>query len=235
MKIITVASLLALANLSPLMAQEAKKTWDITQWNVYPWNQPGSFYIASSGGAAFFSDGAVDVNNNKSGADDLDLDTGYSFALRAGHSFGPLRMEAEFDYIEADITAIDSFTGPISVNSNLTSIGFMGNALWDFDLKPFTLSVGAGIGFTQLSYDEMTDQGNILVAKSSDTVFASQFIIGLGYKLNENTNVSLNYRHMVMSGFDDRGKVDTNNLDTSDINFDDIGTSILELGITWKL
>jgi opacity protein-like surface antigen len=234
MKMITVASLLALANLSPLIAQESKNTWDITQWNVYPWTQPGSGYIALGGGAAFFSDGAVDVNNNNSGADDLDLDTGYSFALRAGHSFGPLRMEAEFNYIEADISAIDSFTGPIPVKSNLTSIGFMGNVLWDFNYEPFTLSIGAGIGFTQISYDEMTDQGNVLVADCSDIVFASQFIIGLGYKINENTNVSLNYRYMMMSGFDDRGKVDTNNLDSSNINFDDIGTSIFELGVTRK-
>lgn len=233
MKIITVASLLALANFSPLMAQEAKK-WDINPMDVYPLNQPGSFYIALGGGAAFFGDGSVDVNNNASGADDLDLDTGYSFAIRAGHSFGPLRLEAEFNYIEANISAIDSLTGPISVNSDLTSVAFMGNVLWDFDFQPFTLSVGAGIGFTNLSYDEMTDQGNILVADSSDTVFASQFIIGLGYKLNENTNVSLNYRYVMMAGFDDRGKVDTNDLDSSDINFDNIGTSILEVAVTWK-
>lgn len=234
MKPITVASLLALASFSPLMAQEAKKPWDITQWNVYPFNQPGSFYIALGGGAALFGDGSVDVIDNKSGSADFDLDTGYSFALRAGHSFGPLRLEGEFNYLDADISSIDSLTGPISVNSSLTSVGLMGNVLWDFDFEPFTVSVGGGIGFSNLSYDEMSDQGNILVADGSDTVFMSQFIIGVGYDLNESTKIGLNYRYMMMSGFNDSGKVDTNDLDSSDISFDDIGASILELSVTWK-
>lgn len=243
MKIITTTTLLALNCIAPLFAEEAatptpaqntKKSWDITQWSVYPFNEPGSFYMGAAAGVSMFGDGAVNVRNNNSGADDFDLDSGYSLALRAGHSFGPLRLEGEFNYVDADITDIESKTGPISVNSNLTTIGVMGNALWDFDFKPFTFTVGAGIGFAHLSYDEMTDQGNVLVADCSDTVFASQLILGISYEINPNTKVGLNYRYVMMGGVDDSGDVDTDMADSSDISFDDIGASIFELSVTYK-
>lgn len=229
-----VSALLTLASICPLMAQEGEKQPDIKDWIIYPFNQPGDFSIGLGAGAAFFGDGAVDVNNNRSGAADLEIETGYSLALRAGRNFGPLRFEGEFHYVEADISAIDSSTGPISVNSNLTSIGLMGNALWDFDFKPFTLSVGGGLGFTHLNYEQMTDQENVLVAGCSKSVFAGQFIVGLGYEINEYTKLGLNYRYMMMSGLDDRGKVDTNALDSSDISFESVGVSIVELSVIWK-
>ena len=190
--------------------------------------------MSAAAGVALFGDGAVNVRNNNSGADDFDFDTGYSLALRAGHSFGPLRLEGEFNYVDADIDTIESMTGPISVDSNLTTIGLMGNALWDFDFKPFTFTVGAGIGFAHLSYDEMTDQGNVLVADSSDTVFASQLILGVSYDINPNTKVGLNYRYVMMGGVDDSGDVDTDMADSSDISFDNIGASIFELSVTYK-
>ncbi len=234
MKIIITASLLAFSSILTLAAQESKKTRDFNPLSFYPLNQSGTSYATLAAGASFFTDGAVNVNNNNSGADDFHLDPGYALALRAGRTFGPLHLEGELQYAEADITEINSLTGPIPVSSSLTSIGLMGNVLWDFNLKPYTLSVGAGIGFSHLNYDEMINQNNILVSDSSHTVFANQFILGIGYELNENTNLGLNYRYVMMSGFDDRGKVDTNTLDSSDISFDSMGASIVELTLTYK-
>ena len=202
--------------------------------SVKPWYQNGSFYASLSGGVAVFGDGNVDVDNNPSGAADFDIDTGSSFAMRLGHDFGTFRIEGEFSYSQADISSLDTPTGGVDVNSEFTGYGFMANALWDFDFKPFILSAGAGIGFSNVEYDTMSNAGFIAVADSSDTVFSGQLILGVGYQLNENATLGLNYRYVMVSGVDDKGYVDTGVGGQSDISFDDLDASIFELFFTWR-
>jgi opacity protein-like surface antigen len=198
------------------------------------WYQNGSFYTSLSGGAAIFSDGTVDVVNNPSGKADFEFDTGSSFALRVGHDFGALRVEGEFSYTQAEISALETSTGSVSVGSDLAAYGFMANALWDIDFKPFTFSAGFGVGATKVKVDAMENSGFIAVAESGDTVFSAQLILGLSYQLNERTSVGLNYRYLMISDFDDNGYVDTGGAGPSDISFDNMNASIVELFVSWR-
>jgi opacity protein-like surface antigen len=220
-----VVSSFVLACQATVMAEEA---------SAKPWYQNGSFYASLSGGVAVFGDGEVDVDNNPSGSADFDIDTGSSFAMRLGHDFGSFRIEGEFSYTQADISMLDTPTGGVDVNSQFTGYGFMANALWDFDFKPFTLSAGAGIGFSNVDYEKMSNAGFIAVADSSDTVLSGQLILGVGYQLSENASVGLNYRYLMVSGVDDSGYVDTGIGGESDIGFDGVDASIFELFFSWR-
>lgn len=227
---LAIASSLVLTSLSPAMAGELGESAQSAQ----PWYQNGSFYASLSGGVAVFGDGNVDVANNPSGAADFDIDAGTAFALRAGHDFGSLRLEGEFSYTQADISALNTNTGSVSVGSEFTGYGFMANALWDFDYKPFVFSVGFGLGASSIKIDEMSNSGFIAVAESEDTVFSGQLILGVNYQLNERTLVGMNYRYLMISDFDDNGYVDTGVAGPSDISYDNFNASVFELIVTWR-
>jgi opacity protein-like surface antigen len=198
------------------------------------WYQNGSFYTSLSGGVAFLGEGNVDVDKNPSGSADFDIDDGSAFAIALGHDFGSLRVEGQFNYTQADISSLSTNTGSIDIDSQFTSYGFMANALWDFDFKPFTVSAGGGIGFSSIEYDSMSNSGFTAVADCSDTVFTSQLIFGVGYQLSENATVGVNYRYLMVGGVDDSGDVDTGVGGESDISFDSVDASILEIFFSWR-
>jgi opacity protein-like surface antigen len=183
---------------------------------------------------AVFGDGSVDVAKNESGSADFDFDTGTAFALRVGHDFGTFRFEGEFSHTQADISSLDTSTGSVSVGSQFTGYGFMANALWDFDYKPFVFSAGFGLGASSIKIDEMGDSEFIAVAESEDTVFSGQLILGVSYQLNEKTSVGMNYRYLMVSDLDDNGFVGTKEGGSSDISFDSFDASIFELFVTWR-
>ena len=146
--------------------------------------------------------------------------------------FGKFRVEGEFSYTDADISTLDTDTGPVSVGSQFTSSSFMVNALWDFDVEPFAISVGVGIGAANMTYDQMTNGGFIAVAQAEDTLFTGQLILRASYDLNETTSIGMNYRYQMFSDLSDRGYVDTGGMGPSDIKFDSVNVNYLELSCT---
>lgn len=222
------ATLCLLSIQSPLLAKEIGETEP-----TKPWYNNGSFYGSLSGGVAIFGDGNVDVENNPSGSADFEFDTGAAFAMRLGHDFGFLRVEGEFNYTQADISSLDTVTGSVSVGSQFTGYGFMANALWDYEYQSFIFSAGAGIGFTRVQIDEMSNSGFIAVADSSDTVFSGQLILGVRYQVNEDMAVGMNFRYLMTSGLDDNGYVNSGPVGESDISFDHLNAGIFEVFLTW--
>jgi len=194
----------------------------------------GSFYGSLAGGVALFGDGRVDVSSNPSGASDFEFDTGLSAALRLGYDFGSLRLEGEISQIQADISNLDTVTGPVSVGSEYTSLGFMINGLWDFDFQPFVFSAGLGLGVSNSKFDEMSNAGFVAVAESEETVFAAQLILSAAYHLSENTSMGISYRYQMISDVNDQGFVDTELVSPSDMSFDNIDVSIFELFFTYE-
>mgnify|MGYP003836607507 CR=1 FL=1 len=194
----------------------------------------GSFYGSLAAGFALFQDGTVDVKNNPSGDAELEMDTGYSCDLRLGYDFGSFRVEGDLFRIQADVSSLETGTGDVSVNSEYSSYGLMVNGLWDFDLKPFVVSAGLGLGFSNSKFDQMANSGFIAVAESEQTVFTGQFILSASYNLSENASVGVGYRYQIASGFDDSGYVDTLGGGESDISFDPVNASIFEVMFTYR-
>lgn len=197
-------------------------------------NNNGSFYGSLFGGVAFFQDGRADVKNNPSGAADFEFETGSSFGLCLGYDFGSFRLEGEINHAQADISMLDTDTGSVSVDSGFSSNGFMANALWDFDFKPFVVSAGLGVGAGMVKFDQMDNSGFIAVSECEETVFSGQLILSASYNLNEKTSLGLSYRYLMTSGLSDSGFVDTGGSGKSDIDFDGVNASMLELFVTYK-
>lgn len=227
---LVIVSCLCMLVQSTVRGQEAK---DIIGPAPYPINN-GSFYGSLAGGVAFFQDGNVDVKSNRSGAADFEFDTGSSVSLRVGYDFGSFRLEGEFNHSQADISALETDTGSVSVGSQFSNNGLMANALWDFDLQPFVFSAGVGIGASQIKYDEMGNSGFIAVAECDEMVFSGQLILSAAYNLNENASFGINYRYQMMSDLNDSGYVDTGGAGKSDIDFDATDVSVLELFFTYR-
>lgn len=215
---------IVLACHAPVMAGEDAK----------PWYRNGSFYASLSGGVAVFGDGSVDVDNNPSGAADFDFDTGSSVALRLGADFGSLRLEGEYGYTRADISSLATNTGGVDVDSRFTGSGFMANAIWDYDYKPFVFSAGLGVGLNRIKFDQMENSGFVAAAECEDTVFSGQLILGVSYNLNERTLVGMSYRHTMVSDSQDKGYVDTGGSGESIISYDSFEAGIFELFVTWR-
>lgn len=215
---------------STVWSQEAKDMIEPAPVSI----NNGSFYGSLAGGVAFFQDGNVDVANNPSGDADFEFDTGSSFSLRLGYDFGSLRLEGEYNHLQADVSSLETNTGSVSVDSQFSNNGLMANAFWDFDFKPFVFSAGLGIGASKIKYDEMENSGFIAVAESEDTVFTGQLILSAAYSLNEKTSVGLSYRYQMISDLSDNGDVDTGGAGKSDIDFDNTNVSVLELFLSYR-
>lgn len=194
----------------------------------------GSFYGSLAGGVAFFQDGNVDVKKTPSGDADFEFDTGSSFSLRLGYDFGSLRLEAEYNHVQADVTSLSTDTGSVSVDSEFSGDSFMANALWDFDFKSFVFSAGVGIGASKTKYDEMENSGFVAVAESEATVLSGQLILSAAYNINEKASLGISYRYLMMSDLNDSGYVDTGGAGKSDIDFDATDASVVELFFSYR-
>lgn len=188
----------------------------------------GAFYASVFGGLALIEDGTVTVSSAGSGDADFEIDYGYSAGLRLGYDFGSFRVEGEFSQMEADIDKLDG----VDVASEISSYGFMLNALLDFDFDPIALSVGVGAGASKVEIDEMSNSGLTIVSESEDTVLSYQAMIRANYSVCENGVIGLSYRYLMTSDFDDDGDVVTG--PNSDMDFDGIGVSLIEVFFTYE-
>ena len=216
-KLILVCSLCLLA-LVPLSAKENDQGWY------------GSIY----GGIALFGDGEVDVKRNDSGSAEVEIDDGYVAGLRVGYDLGKFRLEGEYAYMQADIGELKSTTGDIDVDSEVRSNALMLNGVFDFDFDRFVLSAGVGVGISSVKFGEMVSDGFIAVSEISGTVFSGQGILEARYLINDTASIGLDYRYFATGGLSDEGYVDTEGGGMSDIEYDGLGVSRIELFFTFR-
>lgn len=201
----------------------------------------GGLYGNIFGGVALFEDGAVDVAANPSGESSFEIESGYSAGLLLGYDFGTFRVEGEFSHITGDIDELELDTGDTGVNSDFESNSLMINGLVDFEFEsvPLTLSLGAGLGASQIDYSSMKDSLNndfVLVDGVDETVFVYQGIIRGTYSFNDRASLGLSYRYVVTDDINGSGTVDTGATTTaeSDIDFDSVGVSLFEVFFSYK-
>jgi opacity protein-like surface antigen len=192
----------------------------------------GIFYGNGFAGFAVFGNGTVDVAANDSGDADFDIESGYSAGLLLGYDFGTFRVEGEFSHVSGDIDGLETNSGDVDVDSDYESNSLMINGLMDFefDSAPITLSVGLGIGASQVEYSTMENSGIVAVDAVDETVLICQGIIRGGYAFSENATLGLSYRYVVTDGISSSGSVSTGaSLEESDIDFDSVGVSLFEI------
>ncbi len=164
------------------------------------------FYVGARGGTSWTLDSGINIGGvatvtgfgtgQLSGTDNARFSTGWAVGGFAGYDFVGPRVEIEALYRDNQ-GASNGFL-PISGVGTLHYAGaaevqqtsVMANAYYDFFAhQAFTPYVGAGLGiaFINSRFNALTN--------SSDTEFAYQAIVGVGYKVTPNLRLNLDGRY----------------------------------------
>ena len=170
------AALIAL----PMAGANAQSDW-FTPHQTFP-----GAYIGLEGGANWM------LNYNMGVANGYPT-TGWAAGAVVGYDFvGPrLELEGVFRQNNTYMTGLGTF-GAFNTSRNVNQVGVMVNALYDFlpgaTVTPY-IGAGAGVGFV--------DGVDIFGATTSlsNTVFAYQGIIGVGWNVDNNFRVNLDGRY----------------------------------------
>jgi opacity protein-like surface antigen len=174
-------------------------------FSVYAQNLNG-FYVGARGGASWMLDSGINIGGiatvlgigtgQLSGTDIARFTTGWAVGGFAGYDFVGPRVEIEALYRDNQGSSNGSL--PISRIGTLRYAGaaevqqtsVMANAYYDFFAhQAFTPYVGAGLG---IAFIESRFNG---LTRSSDTEFAYQAIVGVGYKVTPNLRLNLDGRY----------------------------------------
>lgn len=167
-----------------------------------------AWYVEVDGGVMIVEDINLNINGNP---DDLNINTdpGYDFGGIVGYDFGPVRLEAEASYREANIDEIEVGVGGFPQGpsgtlarpgfypaaGDVSALSFMVNGLADFGpddgLQGF---IGGGVGVARTSINATIDSNDPSGIDDSDTGFAWQLLAGVRAPLNDRWDVGLKYR-----------------------------------------
>lgn len=158
-------------------------------------------YLTLQGGATWLEDADIDYDGVPSSllSVEAEFDTGFNLGVAAGYDYGQARLEAEIAYRQNDI---DKFKGQVlgfgfedSADGDVSATSLMVNAYWDIPTgSPITPYIGGGLGFANVSFNEVEDEGEDLV-DDDDNVLAYQAAAGIAFDINPNLTLDLGYRY----------------------------------------
>jgi len=158
------------------------------------------------------------------------FDSGWALIATLGMEMGGgWRMEGEVGYRTSDLNlAVPTVAGTFAKPGSLEDISFMDNWMLDLPLnKSGSLKVSLGFGLG-LDYAKLkTDAG----FDASEWSIAYQGIAGLSLALDDETDVTLTFRHFRTSEpkFEDHVAVDTT------VRFNEIGQDTVTIGLRHAL
>lgn len=159
--------------------------------------QPASAQQPTTGPYVALGAGAQWLNNAKTIGNGVNtkykFDTGGVGVGALGYGLGNgFRVEGEVGYRDSGVSRAS--TG--SASGDVSSWGFMGNGLYDFNLGwPVTPYLGAGIGMALVSANKLTVPGSAVTVDGTDMNFAYQGIAGVSYAITQNLKLDASYRY----------------------------------------
>ncbi len=155
---------------------------------VFPASAENS-YISGGFGVATYPDADLAVPGV--GTAELSSDAGFMFGLALGMKNDSFRLEGEVAYRTNDGDRISGPGGSVSITGDVTTTSLLANGYIDIgssgSVIPF---IGAGLGFANVAIDSPG------LADDSDTVFAYQFIAGVGFSINPRLMLDLSYKYL---------------------------------------
>lgn len=153
-----------------------------------------SMYLKASLGIGMAMDSDVDNLPNNAGTAKVTYDSGWLGTVAVGYNFaGPLRTDFEYLWQKNDIDtlAYNNSFGNFQEGDFKTQ-AFMLNGYYDIATgSPWIPYFGAGIGWAKL---DLNSPG--LPFSDNDDVFAYQLMGGLGYAVNDQLTLDIQYRFM---------------------------------------
>lgn len=164
-------------------------------------------YVGVTLGTALTS---VNKLSDSSGSLDTDFEPGYMVGLTTGVAFKTdavsnidrVRAEAEIGYRSNHLKSMKNaqgqsvdMSGDVSVTNFMFNIYLESISLISRDI-PINIFLTAGAGVAIASISSISYQGATLVNSASDTQFAYQGGLGVGYELSKNITVDVAYKYM---------------------------------------
>lgn len=132
------------------------------------------------------------------GKTEWEFDSSPNFTISAGYDTNFWALESEISYKKMDIDSrISKTTGSrLNYEGDQDQIAFMLNFFWypklDWTVSPY---LGAGLGVTRISWNDIRVPGSDSVLDDSDTVFTYQLIIGASYEISSRLLFEIDYRY----------------------------------------
>ena len=149
----------------------------------------GSMYVGVNGGVSILSDSEISDDSV-----DMSYDTGYNVEGVIGYTFNAWRAELALSWQKNDL---DKY-GPYPITGDLTVFGGMLNGYYDFKAGAgFTPYLLAGLGVLNVNLD--FDEAGV---DESNTLFAGQLGVGVGYAVTKNVILDLKYKYFMSQDFE---------------------------------
>ena len=152
-------------------------------------NRHQGYYFGTLFGFAFPNDGAVRKTTSK---DNFESETGYILGFQYGRDFGNIKSEAEYNYL--------SFGG--TNGCEVSSHDLLARLIFEFELgERADFRTGIGMGFAFIDFDQ--------VSSYSGVGFAYDFLLGGGYRLNDEWSFNLDYRYFLTAAGDEYDRIES--------------------------
>ncbi len=150
-------------------------------------------YLGVHGGAAFLND--FDINGSRSR-----FDPGINLGGTAGYAFARARVEGELTYRRNSADSVTLAGTRLPAEGNVASLTMMVNGFYDIHTNtPLTPYVGGGLGIVQVWFNDVKAPGSSITG--NDNRLATQFALGVAYKINDAIDLDFGYRFFVSDEF----------------------------------
>ena len=133
------------------------------------------------------------------------FDPGFNIGVAIGYDYGSVRAEAEIAYHRNDVDEVSVLGFGFPGDGEVSAISFMVNGYYDFGSENSSVVpyLGGGIGIANIDAD--VSILGLQFVDDNATVFAYQFMAGLGFNIGPTTTLTAGYRFFATSDpeFDD--------------------------------
>ena len=155
-------------------------------------------YVSGNLGFAMASDSDLTDSTVPGITINTEFDTGLAFGAALGYDFNRFRVEGEISYQKNDVDKIGAQGVFFDATGDATALSFLINGYYDFkNRSAFTPFISAGLGFAQVEFNDIDISGlGFSGSSDSDTVFAYQIGMGIGYAITEKVTIDVKYRYL---------------------------------------
>ena len=155
-------------------------------------------YVSGNFGFAMASDSDLTNSTVPGTTINTEFDTGVAIGVALGYDFSKFRVEGEMSYQKNDVSQIGSQGVFFNNTGKAVAFSFLINGYYDYiNSSAFTPYISAGLGFTQIEFNDIDISGaGFSGSDDSDTVFAYQLGIGVGYSVTEKITIDVRYRYI---------------------------------------
>jgi opacity protein-like surface antigen len=126
-------------------------------------------------------------------------DPGFNIGGAIGYNYGSVRAEGEIIYRRNDADELSVFGLSAPADGEVSAISFMVNGYYDFHSANSSMVPYLGGGLGAASVDLDISALGVPLGDDSATVFAYQFMAGLGFNISPTTTLTAGYRYFATS------------------------------------